>query len=574
MKYHELLSENARLGSLLKSKTPYAVGVLSNLVVSPLREIMEYTLRREEIHAQCTIGEYDNILQDAPAFADKDLVIVLWEVAGLTDGFQYRAELMSDEETDELLKQTEASILFLFKQLVKTPVVVFNRFTALPFSSCMLTTTRLESACHRLNRFLTDHQPANVVLADPEKVLVRLSIDSSIDFRNFYHARALYTVDFYRVYAEMIKPVAFAQQGRSPKALIFDGDNTLWEGILGEDPPGEISISSSQPGGAVFEEVHALALASGKQGVILGMNSKNNAGDVEAFLVDHPQSLIRWSSFTIRKINWDDKVSNLKRIAASLNIGLDSILFIDDSDFEINYIREKLPMVRTLQVPRQRSQYPQAFREALNLFFQLRQTEEDQSRLQMYREQEHREEERLRHNTLEDYLRSLSLCITLPSDITSLVPRIAQLTQKTNQFNLTTCRYTEPEIHAFIANPDMQVIPIHVSDRFGDSGITGLAIIRKEGSETLIDTLLMSCRIIGRNLELSFADLIMQKLKEKGVKKAIGYYKPTTKNGQVAGFYEKLGFSLIEENEQEKRYDIMTERYKPFNLPYIKLHHG
>lgn len=574
MKYFELLSENTRLGLELENERPFRVGILSNIVADQLKEILEFTLRSEKINAHCTTGSYDNIIQDAPAFATNDIVAVFRDVANLTGGFQYKAEIWSDEELNDLISKTEDSFLLLFDILAKTPVVLINKFSALPFSNPLLETTRLEMVCDRLNQFLHSNKPDNVVLVNTDKIIARLSVGRSYDFRNFYSSKAPYTVDFFRSWSEMVKPAALALQGKTPKALIFDGDNTLWKGIIGEDSAGDIAISALQPGGAVYEEIHALATAYGKRGVLLGMNSKNNPGDVELFLAEHPESILNWDSFTIRKINWNDKVSNLREIAQSLNIGADSIIFIDDSDFETNFVKEQLPMVRTLQVPGQRSAYPQAFREVLNLFHSTNLTGEDVKRQRMYEDQITREAERTRHKTLEDYLASLSLCITVPEDLKALIPRLAQLTQKTNQFNLTTVRYSEPEISTFVEDPGFIVIPIHVTDRFGDSGITGLAIIRKEKDHAFIDTMLMSCRIIGRNIEFAFADLIMEKLRRDGVRVVHGTFSHSAKNAQVADLFDRLGFSLTGESEQEKRYEVDTEQYKPFNLPYISIGNG
>ena len=255
----------------------------------------------------------------------------------------------------------------------------------------------------------------------------------------------------------------------------------------------------------------------------------------------------------INKSNWSDKVSNLSAIAKELNIGLDSLVFIDDSSFEVNLIREQLPEVTVLQVPKRLYEYPKMLRENRGLFYNLSFTAEDKKKIDMYKQQVERETVKEKFTDIEDYLASLELKMTIYQDDEAIIPRMSQLSQKTNQFNLTTKRYTEGNIKSFIEKDVSKVIAFSVSDKFGDSGVTGLCIINlhDETQSAEIDTLLMSCRIIGRNIEYAFIDYIIDMMKEKKVSSIKASYIKTQKNEQVNFFFEiEQSFPISELHER------------------------
>jgi FkbH-like protein len=370
--------------------------------------------------------------------------------------------------------------------------------------------------------------------------------------------------------------VLLAANGRGKKVLVFDCDGTLWKGIVGEDGLDGIQIGPGSAPGLVFHEVQSLALGLHKQGVLLGLCSKNNVADVEEVLQHHPGMLLRSQHFAVRRVNWSDKATNLRAIAAELNLGIESLVFVEDSEFEANLVREQLPEVTVLQVPRNIHEYPAMLRRNLGLFYNLSRTEEDRKRARSYAEQAQREEYRQSFAGIDDYLRSLGLAITLYVDAPALVPRVAQLTQKTNQFNLTTRRYTSPEIEQFVACERHIVTAFSVSDRFGDSGVTGAAIIEVDrGAATAqIDTMLLSCRVIGRNVELAFFDVLISQLMSRGIRAVQATYRPTPKNAQVADFYDRLGFTLTRADDTERAYTLDVSRYHRRNIDYIKVNYG
>jgi FkbH-like protein len=270
-----------------------------------------------------------------------------------------------------------------------------------------------------------------------------------------------------------------------------------------------------------------------------------------------------------RKINWNDKVSNLREIAEDLNIGIDSLVFIDDSSFEVNFIKENLPEVMALQVPEPLHYYPSMLREHTGLFYKKNHTKEDSERAALYKTEESRKKERGKFDSLEQYLLSLGLETEVFIDDESHSGRMAQLTQKTNQFNFTTRRYTEADIKRFVGSQEYKTYVFAVKDKFGDYGITGLAIFHLDGDTADIDTFLMSCRVIGRNIETAFLNFALNDLKAEGVKSIKSRYIPTMKNKQVESFYDDFGFTLHSREDDAKSYSLTLKEHQGRVIDYI-----
>lgn len=445
LKYSEILSLNKELCINLKS-SPYKITVLSNIIVHQLKEILEYLLRSEGINADVMIGDYDNIVQDSFKYKDSDLIIIFWELSDIIDGLQYKIELFDDNQLNAILKEIKSEIDLVLNNLKNTSLVLFNKFTSIQFSNSNINKNNLDKLALKLNQYLEEQVLTNAELVDIEKVIVKVGINSSLDLRYYYSSKALYTIEFFKTYAEYIKPFIMSANGKSKKAIIFDCDNTLWKGILGEDGFDNIEMSTKTKDGAIFSEIQCIALSLNKQGILIGLCSKNNPGDVNQVIKSHPDMKLREEHITINKSNWSDKITNLRQIAKELNIGFDSIVFIDDSSFEVNLIREKLPEITVLQVPERLYYYPKMLRENIGLFYNLSFTVEDKNKTQIYRQQVKRESVKNEFSNIEDYLASLELGMTIYEDDNSIIPRMSQMTQKTNQFNLTTKRYTEGDI--------------------------------------------------------------------------------------------------------------------------------
>lgn len=575
LKYGEILRRNAKLKKTLPN-IKYELKVLSNITVSQLNEILEYSLRVEAIPAIVKSGDYDNIVQDSLKYKDSNLVIIFWELCNIIDGLHFKIELFDDQQLDAIVGKTKSEIDLVFKNLQQSSLVLFNKFTFFQFYSSSINETKLEKLSAQLNQYLADNVPENIKLVDLEKVIANVGINSSLDLRYYYSSKALYTIDFFKAYAEHIKPYIMSANGKSKKAIIFDCDNTFWKGVLGEEGLDGIEMSSSTRDGAIFSEIQSIALAINKKGILIGLCSKNNPADVDEVIKSHPDMQLRDKHITIKKVNWLDKVTNLREIAGELNIGLDSLVFVDDSCFEVNFIKEQIPEITVLQVPDRLYDYPKMLRENLALFYNLSFTEEDKQKVGIYKQQVQRETIKKEFSDIEGYLSSLGLKLTIFEDDKSIIPRMSQMSQKTNQFNLTTKRYTEGDIRSFIANNDTRIFAFSVSDKFGDSGVTGLCIINIDGNNKVanINTLLMSCRVIGRDIEYAFMDYLIHYIKDREINMVKAKYIQTQKNEQVKGFFDKCSFSLDGSTEIEKNYVLNIEDYKPKQIHYIEVIDG
>jgi FkbH-like protein len=575
LKYSEILKLNKELGGCLTTDT-YNIVVLSNIIVNQLKEICEYSLRIANINAGVKIGDYDNIVQDSLKYKDSNLVIIFWELCNIIDGLQYKIHLFDDQQIDAIVEKTKSEIDLVFKNLQNTSLVLFNKFSSIHFSGSSINETKLEKLSAQLNQYLADNVQANVKLINLGKVIANVGVNPSLDLRYYYSSKALYTIDFFKAYAEHIKPYIISANGKSKKAIIFDCDDTLWKGVLGEEGFDGIEMASSTRDGAIFSEIQSIVLALNKQGILIGLCSKNNPADVDEVIKSHPDMQLRDEHITIKKVNWSDKVTNLREIAGGLNIGLDSLVFVDDSSFEVNFIKEQIPEITVLQVPDRLHDYPKMLRENSGLFYNLSYTKEDDQKIEMYKQQVQREIVKKKFSDVEGYLSSMGLKLTIFEDNKSIIPRMSQMSQKTNQFNLTTRRYTEGDIKSFIANNDAKAFAFSVSDKFGDSGVTGLCIINIDGNNKIvdIDTLLMSCRVIGRNIEYAFMDYLIEHIKDREINMVRAKYIQTQKNEQVKDFFDRCSFSLDGSTENEKKYVLNIRNYKSKQIHYIEVIDG
>jgi len=281
----------------------------------------------------------------------------------------------------------------------------------------------------------------------------------------------------------------------------------------------------------------------------------------------HPNMILKEENFACVKINWDDKVVNLQKIAEELNIGLDSMVFFDDDQINQEYVKESLPGVLVVDLPKDSSQYPQIITE-MKEFDVLKITEEDTKRSDMYLGQKKRKELENKVGDYNEFLKQMNIEVNVEKANSFSIPRISQLTLKTNQFNLTTRRYQEEEVSKFSSSEDKIVECVKVSDKFGDNGITGTYIIeKKDNDEWIIDTFLLSCRIMGRGVEEIMMNQIIEKAKSSGIKKIKGEFIPTKKNKPAENFYEKLGF---EKEDKFWVFDTDNIMKKPEHIKVIK----
>ena len=355
-----------------------------------------------------------------------------------------------------------------------------------------------------------------------------------------------------------IKPILSLNR----KCIVLDLDNTLWGGIVGEDGFDNIKLSPEPPGN-IFIEFQKYLLALQQRGIILTINSKNNPADAIKVIREHPNMILREEHFAAIKINWNNKVQNMKEIAEEINIGLDSMVFLDDDPVNREIMKNALPQVLTVELPQDPAFYISIIQN-MNDFNVLKMTDEDKKRGKMYLEQKRRNELESEVTNLEEFLDRLEIKVTIKKADSSSIPRISQLTLKTNQFNLTTKRYTEEKIQDFAKDPKIIMGYAQVEDKFGDHGITGVFIIKHtKPKEWYLDTLLLSCRVIGREVEYVMMSFIITEAKKSGISNILAEFIPTEKNIPIKDFLKQCGF---EKRDDCWIYDTSKGFKKPLSI--------
>lgn len=537
-----------------------SVVILRNLTLDNIGPYLKYHLLRSNIKTEVVFGAYDNVHQElldpgspvhsAPRSA---LVLALW-LARLDESW-----MEPNWSADSAIKRLQE----LFQVATKQTTAMIGINTFLPdsvshtgpvqpkqFPSRDLEISRLN---HFVRAYARDHGD-RFFLIDWERLCANLGRESALDARTWYLAKMPFTNRFLDVCALEVAKVVRALKGKAKKALVLDCDGTLWGGVVGEDGLEGIKLDPDEYPGNIFYAFQRSIIDLMTQGVAVILNSKNNLDDVWEVLDNHPHCLLKRQHLSCFRINWQDKVTNLREIAAELNLGLDSFVFIDDSGVECQLVRDHLPMVEVLRVPESLVQLPELlFRDGL--FNSLSKSQEDRDRTEMYRAEAKRQSEKSQFTNLDDFIASLEIVTKIERDPVHSLARVAQLIQKTNQFNLTTRRYSEGEIQAFLDAPDSAVYTLHVSDKYGEYGLTGLGIFKKQDNAVVIDTLLLSCRILGRAVEKGFLDHVMAELQaEWRPTEWRAEYLVTKKNSQVLEFWEAFGFEVVSRDEAGKRY--------------------
>ena len=385
------------------------------------------------------------------------------------------------------------------------------------------------------------NKSGKIITYDFNEFVRKFGENNIFSYKQFFSGDIKISIEYIPKFINELMRYVYAISGITKKCIVLDLDNTLWGGIIGEDGFDNIKLGDS-PVGRSFVEFQKRLLALNQRGIILAINSKNNFNDAIEVIQKHPNMILKEDNFACVKINWNDKVTNLQKIADELNIGLDSMVFFDDDPINQEYVRESLPGVLVIDLPKDSSQYAQIITE-MNEFDVLKITEEDTKRSDMYLGQKKRKELENKVGDFNEFLKQMNIEVNVQKANSFSIPRISQLTLKTNQFNLTTKRYQEEEIGKFSSSDNKIVECVQVNDKFGDNGITGTYIVEKKNNdEWIIDTFLLSCRIMGRGVEEIMMNQIIENAKLSGVKKIKGEFIPTSKNKPAENFYEKLGF--------------------------------
>jgi FkbH-like protein len=397
---------------------------------------------------------------------------------------------------------------------------------------------------------------ANVRLLDTAAIVTTLGTGLAFDARFYYRGKAPYTPPFINELARRINMMTRSFGSAFHKVLVLDCDNTLWGGIVGEDGLAGIQLDPYSYPGNIFWNVQQQVLALERQGVLVCLCSKNNAADVADVFTCHEQMVLRHEHVIAQKVNWSDKTSNLRALAAELNLGLDSFVFIDDSSFEVEAVRDQLPMVRVFEVPQRLTDYPAMLRDISELFLAGGISTENRSKTRQYRQIAEAASLQASFSSQEDYLRSLRLKVRLQRDAADQVGRISELMNKSNQFNLTTRRLMPGEVASLMASAHATVYSFAVSDRLADHGVTGVIITEDEADAVVVHSFLLSCRVIGRGVEFAVWKAVFDDAQSRGKTVLRATYVPSAKNSQVADFFDRLGLNKADERGDGSRHYV------------------
>ena len=387
----------------------------------------------------------------------------------------------------------------------------------------------------------------NVSVIDISTVQNNRGIKDFCDSKLYYIAKMPFTLDTLPYIAKCVICSIQSLIGKSKKCLIFDLDNTIWGGVIGDDGLNGIQIGDLGAGYA-FSAVQLWIKELKNRGIILAVCSKNNEKIAKEPFLKHPDMILRLDDITVFVANWDDKASNIRYIQKVLNIGFNSMVFIDDNPFERNLVRQFLPEITVPELPEDPALYMD-FLKAENLFETASYSEEDAARTKQYQTEFRRIEEQKKFAVYEDYLQDLNMKAVSEPFTEFYFPRIAQLSQRSNQFNLRTIRYTENQIKDIAYSKNYFTLYFTLEDRFGDHGLISAVILRKEDDCLFIDTWFMSCRVLKRGMEQFIMNQIVETAQKNGYNKIIAEYIPTDKNTMVANIYRDLGFTEMSKNQ-------------------------
>lgn len=414
-----------------------------------------------------------------------------------------------------------------------------------------------------INRRLTEEsrQYPSVFINDADYLASYVGKKRWFDEKLWAVAKSPCALEYLPLLAENVVDIVLASRGVAVKCVVLDLDNTLWGGIIGDDGVEGIRIGHLGDGEA-YHAFQQYLLELSRRWILLAVCSKNNHETALAPFQRHPEMVLREKDIVMFVANWENKADNIRLIKETLNIGLDSMVFLDDNPFERNLVREMLPQVIVPELPEDPADYVKTLSE-LNLFETNAVSELDKNRTDLYRKAAEREMSKAKFTDIADYLRSLEMKVKLARFDKESLPRIAQLIQRSNQFNLATRRYSAAQCEAFMNDED-GALPIYLAlgDKFGDHGIISVIVASIAAPRLVIDEYLMSCRVLQRGVEQYAMNWLVQFAKTRGLSEITGNYRPSSKNAMVKEFYAQFGFRKVSESEEGTTWALDVPSYE------------
>lgn len=571
----EIAREN---GSNLAPMTEFRLGVIGNGTTCLYAPALPAAAARFGLNLEVVQADYDQVIQEAtnPAStvnaARPDAVLLALDKRGLPFGDvefgSFEQEQAAVEEAIDYLRTIRTGIaaasgaFVIYQTLAPFPDSAFGsmdrRVAGTNLSMSALFNRRLEDLARESGDYVL-----NVA-----GLAASVGLETWHDPVQWNHYKLPFSQKLVPLYVDHVSRLIAAIRGKSRKCLVLDLDNTLWSGVVGDDGLEGILVGQGDAIAEAHLDIQKMALDLHSRGIILAICSKNDDEIALQPFREHPDMLLREEHISVFQANWTDKATNIEAIAKVLNIGLDAIVFVDDNPFEREQVREALPALAVPELPEDPALIPRTVLSA-GYFESVIFSQEDRARARQYRDNVKRAELQSKSRSIEDYLKSLDMVIRFAPFTAAQLPRITQLINKTNQFNLTTRRYTEKEVAELSRSPETYTLQARLRDRFGDNGIISVVIINQVGQTWDIETWLMSCRVLGRNVEDAVLHQLVRAAKEREVGEIIGHYDPTPKNSLVKDLFANFGFDLVEDEGGRTTWRLEVDGFTPRdNLPF------
>lgn len=402
----------------------------------------------------------------------------------------------------------------------------------------------------------------NLFICDLSEIQAKYGRDFFFDSSVYVSTEMVLSIDALPIIASRTLDIICAIEGKFKKCLILDLDNTVWGGVVGDDGWENIQVGHGLGIGKAFTEFQEWVKKLKNRGIIVCVCSKNDEDKAKEPFEKNPEMVLKLDDIAVFVANWDNKADNIRTIQSILNIGFDSMVFLDDNPFERNMVRENVPGVTVPELPEDPGDYVE-YLYSLNLFETASYSSADKDRTKQYQVEAKRVSSAKAFTNEADFLKSLNMVSVVKGFDSFNTPRVAQLSQRSNQFNLRTIRYTDADIEALAKDPDVIDLSFTLEDKFGDNGLIAVIIMKPLDNETLfVDTWFMSCRVLKRGMENFTLNTMVEKAKAAGYKRIVGEYLPTSKNKMVEHHFPDLGFKKIEGSETDL-YELDVERYSP-----------
>ncbi|MEZ5680500.1 MAG: HAD family hydrolase [Erythrobacter sp.] len=545
------------------------IGLLGNRTLSYLPDPLAASGLARGLAITSVEAHYDSVASFAFSPADcfgrqLDAVLVVLDEYG----FAGKRAILDRAAEDEAIADAESladALAAAAQEKTGCRAIIATLPGAVQVSSAELATPGSSARFrHRVNLMLAEGaMEGRWLLWDQAALAARVGLDSWLDPVRYHAAKIPFSVDVCPLAADSIAAVLAAMKGKAARGLVLDLDNTLWGGVIGDDGLAGIRLGQNSPEGEAFVAFQNFVLSLRERGVVLAVCSKNTDEIAREPFREHSEMVLKEVHIAVFQANWSDKATNIRSIAETLSLGLESLVFIDDNAAERERVRQELPLVSTIEVGDDPSFYIERIAHS-GLFDHLPLNQEDVSRAASYGGRAAAAQIRAKIGNYDDYLTSLEMRMSIDPFDDAGRSRITQLINKSNQFNLTTRRYGEEDVRRMEDDPGLMGWQVRLGDKFAEHGMIGVVIVRKDGAVWDIDTWLQSCRVLERGVEQCVMNNLFEAAAEAGVETIHATYIPTDRNGMVADFYTRLGFEVAAENEDGSvRYSCAVAGYDP-----------